>query len=64
MRARTILGIVPERRKAAAVRACLEEEISPLRPASILRRHPATTLYLDRESASLLSQKPWQDAPP
>jgi len=24
-------------------------------PASILRTHPAATLYLDRESASLLS---------
>jgi glucosamine-6-phosphate deaminase len=54
MRARRIFCTVPDRRKAEAVRACLEEEISPLRPASILRRHPNTDLYLDRASASLL----------
>jgi len=47
---------VPDARKAAAVKACLEGEISPNAPASILRRHPNTTIYLDRESASLLSQ--------
>jgi glucosamine-6-phosphate deaminase len=55
LRARTILCIVPERRKAETVRACLEEEISPLRPASVLRTHPDVELYLDEESASLLS---------
>jgi glucosamine-6-phosphate deaminase len=54
LRARRIFCTVPDRRKAEAVRACLEEEISPLRPASILRRHPNTDLYLDRASASLL----------
>ena len=48
--------VVPDARKAPAVRDCLEEEVSPLRPASILRTHPRTTLYLDRASASLLSQ--------
>jgi glucosamine-6-phosphate deaminase len=36
------------------VRACLEEPISPLRPASILREHPNVDLYLDNASASLL----------
>jgi glucosamine-6-phosphate deaminase len=54
MRARKIFAIVPERRKAEAVRACLTEEVTPLRPASILQRHPAVELYLDRDSASLL----------
>jgi glucosamine-6-phosphate deaminase len=54
LRARAILCTVPERRKAEAVRACLVEEISPLRPASILRQHPDVALYLDTESAALL----------
>lgn len=54
LKSREILCVVPDRRKAEAVRACLEGEVSPLRPASILRRHPRTTLFLDRESASLL----------
>jgi glucosamine-6-phosphate deaminase len=54
MRAEKIACVVPEERKAAAVRACLEEEISPLRPASILREHPNVDLYLDAGSASQL----------
>jgi glucosamine-6-phosphate deaminase len=55
MRARAIVCTVPEARKAPAVRACLEEEISPLWPASILRLHPHVELYLDRDSAALLT---------
>jgi glucosamine-6-phosphate deaminase len=58
MRARKVFCMAPEQRKAEAIRACLEEEVSPLRPASILRRHPDVELYLDRESAALLTQRP------
>ncbi|HLV01265.1 MAG TPA: glucosamine-6-phosphate deaminase [Acidobacteriota bacterium] len=54
LKSREILCVVPDERKARAVQRCLEEEISPMRPASILRRHSRTTLYLDRDSASLL----------
>lgn len=56
LKAEEIIAIVPDARKAAAVKACLEGEISPNAPASILRRHPKTTIYLDAESASLLSR--------
>ena len=56
LKAEEIIAVVPDARKAAAVKACLEGEISPHAPASILRRHAKTTIYLDRESASLLSQ--------
>jgi len=55
LKAREIVAVVPDQRKAQAVRMCLEGEISPMAPASILRRHPKTTIYLDRDSASLLS---------
>ncbi len=55
LKAREIICVVPDERKAPAVKLCLEGEISPMAPASILRTHRATTLYLDRESASLLS---------
>jgi glucosamine-6-phosphate deaminase len=55
LKARNILCVVPDRRKAQAVRDCLESEVSPWRPASILRQHQATTLFLDRDSASLLT---------
>jgi len=54
LKARAILAIVPEARKAAAVRLCLESEISPMAPASILRTHADTSLFLDAESASLV----------
>jgi glucosamine-6-phosphate deaminase len=46
---------VPDARKATAVQACLEGDINPKAPASILRTHPNTTIYLDRSSAGLLS---------
>jgi glucosamine-6-phosphate deaminase len=55
LKSRQIVAVVPERRKAEAVKACVEGEISPLAPASVLRTHADTTLYLDRDSASLLS---------
>lgn len=55
LKARNILCIVPDQRKAEAVRNCVELEVSPLRPASILQQHSNVTLYLDRESSSLLS---------
>lgn len=49
-----LLVVVPERRKAPAVRAALKGPITPECPASILRRQPHAVLYLDLESASLL----------
>jgi glucosamine-6-phosphate deaminase len=55
LKARAIVCVVPDARKADAVRACLEGEVSPMAPASILRTHARTTIYLDRESASRLS---------
>ncbi len=54
LKARRILCIVPDARKAEAVRACFTGEITPLAPASALRRHPQVTVYLDRQSAALL----------
>jgi glucosamine-6-phosphate deaminase len=53
--AKEIICIVPDARKAPAVKLCFEGEVSPMAPASILRTHPAATIYLDSESASLLS---------
>jgi len=55
LKAREIIAIVPDQRKAQAVKACLEGEISPMAPASILRRHANASLYLDKGSSSLLS---------
>ncbi|HEX4785790.1 MAG TPA: glucosamine-6-phosphate deaminase [Candidatus Sulfotelmatobacter sp.] len=57
LKATELIVTVPDQRKAHAVRACLEGEISPMAPASILRRHSNATVYLDTSSASLLSAK-------
>ena len=45
---------VPGPRKAAAVKATIVNTISTECPASILRLHPAATLYLDHAAAALL----------
>jgi len=58
LKAREIICVVPDARKAQAGKACFEGEISPLAPASILRLHSRTTVYLDPESAALLSPGP------
>jgi glucosamine-6-phosphate deaminase len=55
LKTRHILCIVPDQRKAPSVKACVEMEVSPLYPASILQQHPSVKLYLDRESSALLS---------
>jgi glucosamine-6-phosphate deaminase len=55
MRANEIIVVVPDTRKAQAVKLCLEGEVSPMVPASILRNHSNATLYLDHDSAALLS---------
>jgi len=54
LKSREILCVVPDARKAKAVAECLEGEVSPLHPSSILQTHPATTVYLDRDAAALL----------
>jgi glucosamine-6-phosphate deaminase len=54
LKAKKIVCIVPDARKAQAVKACFDGEISAFAPASILRTHPDTTVYLDVNSATLL----------
>ena len=51
---RTILCIVPETRKAEAVRSCLKEPVSEKTPGSILRTLKHARLYLDSESSASL----------
>jgi glucosamine-6-phosphate deaminase len=55
LKAREIICVAPDARKAMAVKACVDGEVSPMAPASILQTHANTTVYLDRESASLLT---------
>ncbi len=55
LKAKEILVVVPDARKAQAVKSCLEGEISQMAPASILRKHANTTVFLDKLSSALLS---------
>jgi glucosamine-6-phosphate deaminase len=55
LKAKEILVMVPGERKASAVKACFTGEVSPMVPGSILRTHPNTTVYLDRDSSALLN---------
>ena len=55
LKARELIVVVPDERKAAAVKEALEGDVTPAVPASIVRRHPDVTVYLDEPAASLLS---------
>jgi len=54
MNANTISCFVPDKRKANAVKETIHAPISTQCPASILRKHGDTTLFLDSGSASLI----------
>lgn len=58
LKSREILCVVPDARKARAVHECLDGKVSPQHPSSILQTHARTTIYLDRDSASLLRRQP------
>ena len=55
LKSKEILAVVPGPKKAQAIKACFDGPVSPMAPSSILRTHPNATVYLDRESAALLS---------
>jgi len=56
LRSKCIVSVVPEARKAVAVRCALSGTVSPTCPASVLVEHPRTYLFLDRDAASLLDE--------
>lgn len=57
MKSRKIVCVVPGKRKAEAVKNCVEEKVSNRYPASVLREHSGCTLYLDHDSAALLADR-------
>lgn len=54
MSCQTVIGIVPDKRKAQAVYDTLMKPVSEQCPASILRTHTDATLFLDKDAADLL----------
>lgn len=54
MKSEAIVCTVPDERKARAVKDCFEGEVSPMHPASLLRKHGNAFIFLDEDSASLM----------
>ena len=54
--AKRIFCLAPEKRKAEVVKDILYSPISTLCPASVLRQKSQATLFLDTNSASLISK--------
>ena len=53
MKSKTIICSVPDLRKAEAVKSVVEEPVTPVVPATILRQHNSAWLFLDKYSSSL-----------
>jgi len=53
-----ILTLVPGNQKADAVQKALEGPVTPLLPASLLRQHRSTVLYLNCDSAEKINPAP------
>ncbi|KPK50883.1 MAG: glucosamine-6-phosphate deaminase [Planctomycetes bacterium SM23_25] len=56
LKSKCIVSVVPEARKAVAVRCALSGLVSPTCPASVLVEHPRAYLFLDADAASLLDK--------
>jgi len=55
LKSKRLIVTVPDQRKAEAVKNALEGPVTNTCPASILQQHDDCTIFLDAESASLLS---------
>jgi glucosamine-6-phosphate deaminase len=55
MQCRRIVSCVPYAVKAKAIKDTLENELTNLVPATMLKEHPDITLFLDKDSAALIS---------
>jgi len=54
MQAKVIISAVPYSQKAQAVKSTVENDVTNLIPATILKTHKDWSLYIDKASASLL----------
>jgi len=55
MQCQHIVSCVPYTVKAKAIRDTLENELTNMVPATMLKKHPDCTLFLDHDSASLIN---------
>ena len=54
LKSRAIVNVVPDARKAEAIKGMVEGPLTNLCPASVLRNHPNCVTFLDKAAASLL----------
>ena len=57
LKSKLIVCTVPDERKSLAVKNCVEGDVCPNAPASILQTHSNTHLYLDESAASKLANR-------
>lgn len=57
MLSRVLILSIPDTRKALAVKQALQGPVVNSVPASIVQRHPACQVFLDSESASLMTEQ-------
>ena len=55
MQCRNIISCVPYAVKAKAIKDTLENQLTNLIPATMLKKHPNFNLFLDKDSASLIN---------
>ncbi len=60
MKCRSVISAVPYKVKAQAIRDTLENELTPYIPATMLKQHPNFSLFVDRDSASLVDIAKYQ----
>ena len=60
MQCRHIVSCVPYAVKANAVKATLENQLTSMVPATMLKKHPDFALFLDKDSAALIDAKKYR----
>ena len=55
MKCKTIISVVPYKVKAEAIYNTLKNDVTPMVPATLLKRHADCTVYCDADSASLVT---------
>lgn len=56
MRPETLVAVVPEPTKAPAIKAMIEGPITPMLPATLMRRKPGARLFVTEEAASQVTK--------
>lgn len=55
MKCKKIVCCVPDKRKANAIRLLVQNEVTPMIPATKLKEHPSVTVFLDNDSSSMMN---------